>query len=150
MGTDRVPQRLPDVAAFSDAWDRFLLALRRSQARGARTEPGLTLVRYHLLRPLLDGPLPAGVLAERAGIAPATATRIVDGLERLGVVRRIRSRTDRRGVRVSLTAAGREELDRKHAELELRRQRVYERLAPAERAQSERLLRHLAEILCEL
>ena len=38
MGTDRVPQRLPDVAAFSDAWDRFLLALRRSQARGARTE----------------------------------------------------------------------------------------------------------------
>ena len=42
-------------------------------------------------------------LATEAGIAPSTATRILDALERRAIVTRTRSREDRRGVTVTLT-----------------------------------------------
>jgi DNA-binding MarR family transcriptional regulator len=53
-------------------------------------------------------------------------------------------------VLVSLTPEGRRVLKRKHRELTERRQRLYEQLDPAEREQSERLLRHLAELVGQL
>jgi MarR family transcriptional regulator, organic hydroperoxide resistance regulator len=89
-------------------------------------------------------------LADSAGIAPPTATRIVDGLQRAGVVSRERPESDRRTVLVSLTGEGRERLGRKRAQLARRRRILYERLDPSEREQGERLLHHLAELLAEL
>jgi DNA-binding MarR family transcriptional regulator len=74
----------------------------------------------------------------------------VDGLEKAGVLRRERSGSDRRAVLVSLTSTGRERLARKERQLARRRRLLYDRLDPAERAQSERLLRHLAELIGEL
>jgi DNA-binding MarR family transcriptional regulator len=65
-------------------------------------------------------------------------------------VSRERSTTDRRTVLVSLTPEGRKRLARKHGRLVRRRRRLYERLAPEERDQSERLLRHLAELIGRL
>src|SRR5437588_12464581 len=137
--------------AFADAWDAFVLSVRRAQARGQSQSEGLTLPQYYLLRPLDESPaLPLCEMADRAGIAPPTATRIIDGLERDGALRRDRSSKDRRTVLVSLTPQGRRLLRRKHRELTQRRQRLYEQLDPAEREQSERLLRHLAELLGQL
>lgn len=137
--------------AFADAWDAFVLAVRRAQARGQKPADGLTLPQYYLLTPLDEAPaLPLTEIADRAGIAAPTATRIIDGLEREGAVRRDRSAQDRRTVLVSLTTKGRRLLRRKRAQLTRRRQRLYEQLEPAEREQSERLLRHLAELLAQL
>jgi DNA-binding MarR family transcriptional regulator len=137
--------------AFADAWDAFVLAVRRAQARGQKASEGLTLPQYYLLRPLDESPaLALCDLADHAGIAAPTATRIIDGLERDGALRRERSSQDRRTVLVSLTSRGRRLLGRKRRELTQRRQRLYEQLDPAEREQSERLLRHLAELLGQL
>jgi len=136
---------------FEAAWDAFVLAVRRAQARGPGPGEGLSLSQYLLLRPLLEHRgLPLGALAEEAGVAPATATRVVDRLQRAGLVRRARSRADRRAVRVSLTRTGQDEVRRKATVLSDQRHRLYVRLPPDERAASERLLRHLAELLGEL
>lgn len=136
---------------FEVAWDAFVLAVRRVQARGSGPDDGLSLSQYLLLRPLVENPgRPLGQLAEEAGVAPATATRVVDGLQRAGVVRRVRSRADRRAVRVSLTSTGRERMHDKAAAISEQRRRLYDGLSPEERAGSERLLRHLAELLGEL
>ncbi|HEY2435590.1 MAG TPA: MarR family transcriptional regulator, partial [Solirubrobacteraceae bacterium] len=133
------------VQGFTEAWDEFVLAVRRGQARGQKPSQGLTLPQYYLLRPLDEASaISLCELADLAGIAAPTATRIIDGLEREGTLRRERSPEDRRTVLVSLTPEGRRVLKRKHRELTERRQRLYEQLDPAEREQSERLLRHLA------
>jgi DNA-binding MarR family transcriptional regulator len=149
--TSPAPGAEPAAARFAAAFETFLLALRRSQARGQQSPDGLTLAQYYLLHPLERGqPVALCQLAESAGIAAPTATRLVDGLERAGVVMRERSILDRRSVLVSLTPAGRERLQAKHRELAARRQMLYESLEPDERAVSERLLRHLAEVMDHL
>jgi DNA-binding MarR family transcriptional regulator len=64
------------------------------------------------------GPIPIGALATAEGVAAPTMTRLVDGLERDGYVRRRPDPADARGILVSATAAGRRTLARG------RRQRV--------------------------
>jgi DNA-binding MarR family transcriptional regulator len=142
----------PDAEAFTEAWDEFVLAVRRAQSRGPTVEGQLTLAQYYLLLPLAgrQPSMTPSQLADRAGIAPPTATRLLDGLERAGIVQRARPAHDRRSVLVSLTAEGRERLLRRRREIAARRRRLYERLEPEERAQGGRLLHHLAELLAEL
>jgi MarR family transcriptional regulator, organic hydroperoxide resistance regulator len=138
-------------AGFSSAWEEFVLAIRRSQARGQQSAEDLTLAQYYMLVPLSrEEALPVSRLAEYAGVAAPTATRMIDSLERAGTVRRQRTHDDRRTVLISLTASGRQLLARKYEELARRRRTLYERLEPDEREPSERLLRHLAELICEL
>ena len=144
------PDDLPEVERFAEAWDAFVLAIRRAQARGQSADD-LTLAQYYLLRPLEnERGVALSRLAECAGIAPPTATRIIDGLEKGGLVRRERSQSDRRAVLVSLTPAGRRRVTGKRSELADRRRRLYENLEPEERRHSERLLRHLAELIGQL
>lgn len=128
-----------------------MLALRRSQARGQSERGKLTLAQYYLLAQLRDDAvLPVSQLAVGAGIAPPTATRLVDSLERAGLLERTRSEADRRSVLVSLTNLGRRALEAKERELIARRMTIYKRLKPEERRQSEQLLRHLAEVIDQL
>jgi DNA-binding MarR family transcriptional regulator len=56
-------------------------------------------------------------LADGLRVDPSTATRVVDRLDRAGLVRRVSERDDGRRVRVEVTPAGR----RLHAELSARR-----------------------------
>ncbi|MEV6805625.1 MarR family transcriptional regulator [Streptomyces sp. NPDC051132] len=86
----------------------------RLRARGA------SVARLRALRMLAGArePLRMRDLSERAGIAPRTATAIVDSLERDGLVERLRHPQDRRAFLLRLTEAGRrchreaEEIDR--------------------------------------
>ena len=64
------------------------------------------------------GPIGIGALATAEGVAAPTMTRLVDGLERDGYVRRRTDPADARGVLVEATATGRRVLTRG------RRQRV--------------------------
>jgi DNA-binding MarR family transcriptional regulator len=52
------------------------------------------------------GPIGIGALAAAEGVAAPTMTRLVDGLERDGLVRRRPDPTDARGVLVEATATG--------------------------------------------
>ncbi len=65
----------------------------------------LTFPQALILNTLLEegGTLPISQLAERTGSANSTVSGIVDRLEKLGLVRRERSETDRRVIYVSLT-----------------------------------------------
>ncbi len=66
----------------------------------------LTLTQLAVLRELRQGPQSAGRLGERTGLAPASVTRMVDRLEKRGLVERKRSPEDRRSVEIHLEPAG--------------------------------------------
>jgi DNA-binding MarR family transcriptional regulator len=135
---------------LNEAWERFIAAVRRTRARTGGFEDGLSLSQYELIKPLSSGGKPIGRLAERIGIAPATASQILDSLERDGAVKRSRIAADRRTVHVTLTDRGRRALERKRRGLVNQRRRLFENLDPEERGQAERVLLHLAEIMEEL
>jgi DNA-binding MarR family transcriptional regulator len=138
------------AARFAAAWDEFVLAIRRTQARKPQSGE-LTLAQYYMLVPLRSNrAMPVSRLAQFAGVAPPTATRMIDSLERDGSVQRERTHDDRRTVLISLTSGGRELVLRKQRELARRRRLLYERLEPAEREPSERLLRQLAQVISRL
>ena len=85
--------------------ETFFRAVRHARGRAARAADGaLTLPQYHLLEPLAaEGALPVGVLADEAGVAAPTATKMLDGLVRAGLVERTSAPHDRRVVLISLT-----------------------------------------------
>lgn len=92
---------------------------------------GLTITQIRLLFLLrrLKSP-PARLLAQEMDVSPSTLTRIVDRLERQGLVRRTTDRRDRRQVRHSLTRRGEE---------------VVARLEQTGRAHLAQLLSHLSD-----
>lgn len=69
-------------------------------------EQELTLTQLTVLRILRAGPLTAGRLGHEAGLSPTSVTRIVDRLERRGLVSRRREGEDRRYVEIHLEPAG--------------------------------------------
>jgi DNA-binding MarR family transcriptional regulator len=136
---------------FSAAWEEFFRITRRLRARGANRFPGeagLSLPQYYVLEALRDThELPVGELADRAGVAPPTATRMLDCLARDGFVERRHSETDRRSVLVSLTPDGAQAVEKAHAVIEAWRRQVFESLEPEEREPAARLLARLAQVL---
>ena len=93
--------------AFSTALLDFLRATRRTRGR-LGDEGELSLSQYHLLEPLIDGErLATCELALAAGVSAPTATRMLTGLERDGLVERVPCDADRRVVHVVLTDDGR-------------------------------------------
>ena len=136
---------------FAAAWESFFRTTRRLRSRaGKQPIGGLTLPQYHLLEALRDDDeLAVGALAEAAGVAAPTATRMLDCLARDGYVERRHSEADRRAVLVSLTPTGREAVEAAHAQVSAWRRRVFESLEPAEREQAAALLNRLTEVLEE-
>lgn len=140
----------PGTEDFLAGFDALAQAVRR--ARGATAaDGGLTLSQYGLLEGLV-GRRAARVqeLASDAGISPSTATRILDALERRGIVRRTRSAEDRRAVAVSLTELGDDVLRAQDEWLRGRQRAFYASLPAAERALAPDLLLRLAALIDEL
>ncbi len=136
-----------DYVALWEAWDGFFTALNQARGRAAREQSGgLTISQYRLLLAVAGSPaVRSGELADRAGVSAPTATRMLSGLERAGIIRRAASAADRRSVSITLTAKGRRLLREKEARVSEKRRALYESLTPAERAQARRLLRRLAD-----
>ena len=136
---------------FAAAWETFFRTTRRLRARAGKQDlGGLSLAQYQLLQPLRDADeLTVGVLAEGAGVAAPTATRMLDSLERDGRLTRRHSEADRRAVLIALTPSGRDAVDAAHAEVTAWRRRVFKALEPAEREQAAALLIRLSEVMEE-
>jgi DNA-binding MarR family transcriptional regulator len=144
---------VPSAEEFLAAFDAFAQAVRR--ARGASSlerERGLTLSQYGLLQPLASSSDGARVseLASQAGVAPPTATRILDALERRGIVERRRSVDDRRGVTVTLTPLGGEVLRSEDGWLRSRQREFYGDLPGDEQVFVPDLLLRLADLIDQL
>jgi DNA-binding MarR family transcriptional regulator len=69
----------------------------------------LSMVNLHVLMALThEGPLSMRAIAESLDVSQASTTGIIDRMEELGYVTRVRDEADRRVVNVALTDAGHE------------------------------------------
>lgn len=148
------PSGKPELDAFNESLDEFMRAIRRARgrllARGERDT--LSLSQFQLLDPLerASEPLPVGEVAVGAGISAPTATRMLDNLEREGLVARERRDGDRRLVYVRVTPEGRRAIKAKREGMGVKREQVFASLPKAERAQAARVLSRLAAAVDEL
>jgi DNA-binding MarR family transcriptional regulator len=137
---------LPGADETADALHSAALRLLR-RARKADAQMDLDGPRASALSVLVyGGPLPLTRLAAVERVSPPAMTKTVAALARAGLVRRERSRTDRRVVRASATAAGRELLERGRA---ARVALIAELLAELSE-RDRRTLRRAARLLLEL
>ena len=135
---------------FLTAFDALAQAVRRARGSAA-ANGGLTLSQYGLIEGLTTQPSArVQELAGNAGITPSTATRILDALERRGIVERTRTAEDRRVVAVSLTEQGRRSLQAEEEWLRGRQRAFYASLPLAERELAPDLLLRLAALIDEL
>jgi MarR family transcriptional regulator, organic hydroperoxide resistance regulator len=136
--------------SFAEALEGFFKSMRRARAGwGVEREAGaLTQAQFLLIVPLFDGQARSvRELADGAYVAAPTATRMLDGLQRDGIVSRRPAEHDRRCVMVELTDAGLEAMTAARDLLRERRAELFEPLTEREREEAERVLRRLAEVL---
>ena len=81
---------------------------------------GISLPQYRLLVSAAEGPQRASELAAAVGVSRPTLTSLVDGLEQAGLVKRVPVATDRRGIQLELTQAGRDATSRAERALSTR------------------------------
>jgi DNA-binding MarR family transcriptional regulator len=94
--------------------------------------------QFWVLGVLSKGPQRMSRIAERARTSQASITGIIDRLEALGFVERVRSTQDRRVVEVSLTEAGRVEMQCVHSKVA---ERLGKLLEPLSAEETQELLR---------
>src|SRR6201986_947299 len=142
----------PGAEDFLVAFETLAQAVRRARGAVAQDTPGrLTLSQYSLLLPLSCADTArVSDLAAGAGIAPSTASRILDALERRAIVQRTRSEEDRRGVTVTLTDDGRAALAQQHEWMRGRQLEFFDGLPGEERELVSDLLVRLAALIDEL
>ena len=139
-----------ELDAFSTALLEFLRATRRTRGRLGDGDE-LSLSQYHLLEPLIgDERLATCELALAAGVSAPTATRMLSGLEREGLIERVPCEADRRVVHVVLTEDGRERVLAKRARGDALRAEIFASLSQGERREAARLLERLAAAVEEL
>ena len=100
----------PDVEEAVRAYVKLMRAARAVTAclEQALAAEGLTGTQLRVLEAILHkGPLTHRELGRKLLISGGNMTEVVDKLEARGLVRRARDATDRRQVRVELTARGR-------------------------------------------
>lgn len=120
MSTGRIGDEIRQTRPFRSPAEEAVVTLLRTAESvrtriGAAIEPhGLTLQQYNVLRILrgagADG-LPTLEIAERMVERTPGITRLLDRLEKKGLVARRRCTEDRRRVYATLTAPGRELVD---------------------------------------
>ena len=94
---------------FGSAFKRAMGAVRRLRGRDTHRAGELSYAQFGLLFGLgAGGEMSASEVANCAGVSPATATQMLDGLAAAGLIERRRSEADRRSVLVSLTPHGSE------------------------------------------
>lgn len=158
MGCYASPVATPDTHSavapeteFLDAFDTLAQAIRRARGATAGGDRALTLSQFSLLQTLTGGGAArVSDLAQDAGIAPSTATRILDVLERRQVVLRERSPHDRRGVTVTLTKSGRDAMRAQEDWMRAHQRAFFEGLPEVERELVPDVLIRLAALIDEL
>lgn len=147
-----VAVQLESAEEFLVSFDAFAQAVRRARGAAPQSRPDLlTLSQHALLVGLRDSDAArVSDMAAGAGIAPSTASRILDALERRALVRRSPAAHDRRGVSVALTGAGRRALDERDQWIRARQLSFFDELPDGERELVADLLLRLAALIDEL
>ncbi len=136
-----------DSARILDPLGALLRQLTRLVG-GADDGPPMTATQRIALVELFDGgPLRLNGLAALTGTSAATASRAVDALVHLGLVARTTDASDRRAVRIDLTATGRRLVEQRQDRAARAFAPAAAALAPAEREELVRLLERMTEAL---
>lgn len=95
--------------------------------RRLSVETGLSFVQLLLIRNLAArGPMRMGEASDDLALADAVLTGVVDRLEERGFVQRLKDPSDRRAIRIGLTAAGERLAKRTLAPYEEALQKIFE------------------------
>ena len=98
--------RKPDSATLADQLHSAAIHLLR-QLRNEDDATGVSAPRLSALSVVVfGGPVTLGRLAQAEQVKPPTMTRIVTGLEKDGLVRRVADKTDQRLTMIHATARG--------------------------------------------
>lgn len=125
----------------------ILMRLGR-ELRKETTHLGVTGGQVTLLYVISQNPgIGLGDLAERERIATPTASGLVDRLERVALIERVRSETDRRRVGLTITPAGRRKLAAVRARRTVWLAERLRLLEPAQRAAVEQAVEPLRSLL---
>lgn len=135
-----MPRSSPDADATVDAIQALRDNLARRVLARAETrrslrapEERLTTAQHLALATLADGPLGTSDLAAGTGVAVSTATRMIQGLVRQGLVEPVEvPGADRRRHHVGLTAEGRRMLRAADQSLRMRIRAVVDEMTPRE------------------
>ena len=112
------------------------------------TDAPLTLPQFHLLKLIsLNGSHQVGEVARFLGVSPPAATKNIDKLEGLGLVRRSPSADDRRARVLESSRKGRRLVERYEALKEERLEPVLDGFSDTELAQFARLLERFSLLL---
>ena len=143
MGTHH--QGPPREVAALDAYIKLMRAAESVSSRAHVVLPSdVTFTQFAALEALYHlGPLCQSALAAKLLKTGGNLTLVVDNLERDGLVARQRDATDRRFVRVALTARGRRFIARLFPKLAASLTRELAVLTPAEQATLGRLCKKL-------
>jgi DNA-binding MarR family transcriptional regulator len=119
--TPGAPGTRPELADLRVGLTELFAAERRMRGREKRHPGELTLTQSIALIPIYLGhEATAGELANAAGLNPASVTAMLDQLEKSAIVKRKRSKSDRRVVLVTLTDKGRAAQDAMRAQWDKR------------------------------
>ncbi len=100
------------IADIADDLRRIFQAVH-SYTRRAKNASGLTSPQLWAIKMIADsGPIRVSDISRKMYLHPATVIGILDRLMRLGLIRKTRSRKDRRVVHVTLTAEGKKVVER--------------------------------------
>jgi MarR family transcriptional regulator, 2-MHQ and catechol-resistance regulon repressor len=107
-----MPTKYNGSAQEKDALNATICLMRAANTlhghlAGLRAADGLTMSQFAVLETLLHlGPLCQNELAQKLLVSGPNITRVIDLLERDGLVERVRSRQDRRYIMITLTEKG--------------------------------------------
>jgi DNA-binding MarR family transcriptional regulator len=139
--------RAEDLRVAGEAFLTASRALMGISVRSVAASPVPLKVPQHRILVLVssDGPRRVGTLADDLGVNQSNASRLVDRLGRLGLVRRVPDPEDGRASMVKLTPSGREVLEevnshRLHAVTE-----VLQEIPPERRSRAAEALREFNE-----
>lgn len=139
---------------MNDRLKSSLVALRRilrateTSARTLTRVTGLTTPQLMVLEVLREtGEATPKTIAQRVGVAQATATALIEKLEHRGLLRRRRGQTDRRQFWLSLTESGQTAVDAAPDPLQVRFAARFESLPDWEQAMLVASLERVASLM---
>jgi DNA-binding MarR family transcriptional regulator len=135
-------------------YDDILVSLRRIMraadlhSQKLVKESGLTAPQLLLMQAIdREGSPSISMLARSIVVSQATVTRIIDRLERAGLVRREKASRDKRVVNVTLTETGRQKLEAAPEPLQAEFLREFRKLEPWEQQMLKSSLLRIAKMM---
>ncbi|MCY9787271.1 MarR family transcriptional regulator [Nocardiopsis sp. EMB25] len=133
---------------FQRAWTELINAAIHARSRSGQGHEELTLTQALLMEAVrgMDEPS-VGAVARVVGVSSPSATRMIQQLERKGMMARRRSERDERSTVVHITEEGERILSVRRSALELKQRKMYDAIRPSLRPHVVTILRDLREAL---